>query len=313
MNNSEGSANSFDAQLAIIGPTQVGGFLSAALFGCLACQSYLYFTRFRSDGFALKAIVSLLLLLIQLGHFVCIISTLWTMTVSTYGNPSQLDVLPLAADLSIVLSSLTVFIVQSFYAFRLWRLSRSVFLPILCEMISAVAQTSMLIGLIALSWIARAVCDLITTVGVAWSLKKTQVSDFKYDYVPDVAYHFLLHLLMSMTVIMLFIFQKQNFVWLGIWLIWPNVVGNSLLASLNRRLLLWETRKASRGDAQCDGGLSTIGFRAISTQSHGDSLENFESRDGEMFQETEYSINQEQKRVLNPAVDHMSQDDETHC
>lgn len=101
--------------------------------------------------------------------------------------------------------------------------------------------------------------------------------------------------------------------WLGIWLIWPNVVGNSLLASLNRRLLLWETRKASRGDAQCDGGLSTIGFRAISTQSHGDSLENFESRDGEVFQETEYSINQEQQRVLNPAVDHMSQDDETHC
>ncbi|KAG2064316.1 hypothetical protein BDR04DRAFT_1035579, partial [Suillus decipiens] len=182
MSSLESSTNSLDAQLAIIGPTQVGGLLSAALFGCLACQSYLYFTRFKSDSFALKATVSLLLLLIQLGHFVCVISTLWTMTVSTYGNPFQLDVLPLAADLAIMLSGFTVFIVQSFYAFRLWMLSRSIFLPILCEMISMVAQTCMLIlsaraismtnlttfihsqiVLIALAWIARAVCDLTTT------------------------------------------------------------------------------------------------------------------------------------------------------
>ncbi|KAG2062897.1 hypothetical protein BDR04DRAFT_1039610, partial [Suillus decipiens] len=144
MNGSEGLANNFDAQLAIIGPTQVGGLLSAALFGCLACQSYLYFTRFTSDGFALKTTVSLSYL-IQLGHFVSVILTLWTMTVSTYGDPSRLNILPLAADLAIPLSSLTVFIwCQSFYAFRLWKLTRSVFLPILCGMISAFAQISML-------------------------------------------------------------------------------------------------------------------------------------------------------------------------
>lgn len=37
---------------------------------------------------------------------------LWTMTVSTYGDPSQLTVLPLAADLLVPLSGMTVFIVQ---------------------------------------------------------------------------------------------------------------------------------------------------------------------------------------------------------
>jgi len=50
--------------------------------------------------------------LIQLGHFVCVVSTLWTMTVSTYGDPSQLSVFPLAVDLAVPLSSFTVFIVQ---------------------------------------------------------------------------------------------------------------------------------------------------------------------------------------------------------
>jgi hypothetical protein len=34
------------------------------------------------------------------------------MTVGTYGDPSQLDVFPLAADLAITLSGFTVFIVQ---------------------------------------------------------------------------------------------------------------------------------------------------------------------------------------------------------
>ncbi|KAG2089842.1 uncharacterized protein F5147DRAFT_30425 [Suillus discolor] len=210
----EGSANSFDAYVAIIGPTQVGGLLSAALFGCLACQSYLYFTRFRSDGFALKATVSAILL-IQLGQFVCIILTLRAMTVSAYSDPSRLNILPLAADLVIMLSGFTVFIVHSFYAFRLWKLTRSLFFPILCGMLSVVAQISMLIlsvrafsmtdimtfidsqiVLIALSWIARAACDSITTVGVTWSLKKKRVSGFReYDYVSDIAYHSLPHLL----------------------------------------------------------------------------------------------------------------------
>jgi hypothetical protein len=38
---------------------------------------------------------------------------LWTMTVSTYGDLSQLAVLPLATDLLVPFSGLTVFIVQA--------------------------------------------------------------------------------------------------------------------------------------------------------------------------------------------------------
>ncbi|KAG1890107.1 hypothetical protein F4604DRAFT_1708642 [Suillus subluteus] len=191
--NSFKRASDFNVSL-VIGPIQVCGLLSAALFGCLACQSYLYFARFRSDHLALKASVSVVIL-IQLGHFVCVISMLWTMTVGTYGDPSQLTVLPLAADLAISLSGLTVFIVQSFYAFRLWRLTGNIFLPILCQVLSLIAQTSTFVVtaraismtdlagfgnnqmlLIELSFVARAACDLIITAGIAWSLKKKRDS-----------------------------------------------------------------------------------------------------------------------------------------
>lgn len=323
------SANNFGAQMAIIGPTQVGGLLSATLFGCLACQTYLYFARFTSDGLALKITVSAISLL-QLGQFVCIITILWTMSVSTYGDPSRLNVLPLAADLTIILSGFTAFIVQSFYAFRLWKLTRNIFLPILCEIISVVAQTSMLIlsaraiymkdlttfmdsqiVLISLGWLARGACDFITTAGIAWTLKKKRVSDFS-DMVTTVDRLIywtletaLITSLMSVAMTTLFIVKRQNFVWFGVWLIYPNVVGNSLLASLNRRLLLRGTRRASRDDTQSRGGLKTIGFKAGVTQSHTFSLENFNSRDVEAVQETESFIDQEQKWVSKPAVVYM--------
>ncbi|KAG1871214.1 hypothetical protein DFJ58DRAFT_762833 [Suillus subalutaceus] len=283
----ERSANDFDARL-VIGPIQVGGLLSAALFGCLSCQSYVYLAKFTNDRLVLKAVVSTVFF-IQLGHFVCMISTLWTMTVSTYGDPSQLDVLPLAADLAIPLSAFTAFIVQSFYAFRLWKLSEKIFLPILCETISVVAQISTLIlsprafgmtnltdfensqiSLITLSFVARAVCDLITTAAITWTLYHKRGSKLESTTTTTTIDRLiywtietgLATSLMAVIVAVLFLVLKQNFVWFGAWLMLPNVIGNSLLASLNRRLLLRETRSTSRRDLQSHSDINTLVFRA---------------------------------------------------
>jgi hypothetical protein len=331
MQNLERSVNDFDARL-VIGPIQVGGLLSAALFGCLLCQSYVYFARFTSDHLIVKAAVSAVFF-IQLGHFVCIISILWTMTVSTYGDPSQLQVLPLAADLAIPLSAFTAFIVQSFYAFRLWKLSEQVFLPILCEMISVVAQISTLIlsprafymtdltvfeesqiVLITLSFVARAACDFITTAGITWSLHRKRVSNFEstMTMIDRLIYWTietgLATSLMAVIVAVLFLVLKQNFVWFGAWLMLPNVIGNSLLASFNRRLLLWETRSASRGDTQSrsSGMINTLVFKAgTSRQSQAYLLENCRHLGVEGFQEAEHFIDQEREQVSKPAVVYM--------
>ncbi|KAG1871245.1 hypothetical protein DFJ58DRAFT_763014 [Suillus subalutaceus] len=322
MNSLEGSTSDFDASV-VIGPVQVFGLLSSALFGCLACQSYVYFAKFTSDGLALKATVSAVLL-IQLGHFVCIMSMLWTMTVSTYGDPSQLNVFPLAADMVILLSSFTVSIVQSFYAFRLWKLSRNVSLSILCQMFSVVAQISTFILsarafsmtdltmfearqslLIMLAFTTRAVCDWITTAGIAWNLKKKRGSDIidTTTMIDRLIYWTietaLITSLLAVTVIILLLVLKQNYVWFGAWLTWPNVIGNSMLISLNRRLLLQETRMPSRSHVQSrDGGLSTnIVFRAEATQPQTVPLKNLN-----VSQEAEHPIDQEQWQDCKPVI-----------
>ncbi|KAG1821205.1 hypothetical protein EV424DRAFT_868344 [Suillus variegatus] len=288
--NSFKRASDFNAEL-VIGPIQVCGMLGAALFGCLGCQSYLYFVRFSDDHLALKATVSAVIL-IQLGHFVCVISVLWTMTVSTYGDPSQLAVLPIALNVAVPLGGLTVVIVQSFYAFRLWKLTKNVFLLIFCQMLSVIAQTSTCVLaakaisatniadfqllLIELTFTARATCDLITTAGIAWGLKKRRDPENE-DTVTIINRLIkwtietgLVTSLMALTLAALLPALKQpNYSGIGLWLLFPNVVGSTLLASLNRRSLLRD--RASASDPQSRScTLSTIMFNTGTTQSQAD-------------------------------------------
>jgi hypothetical protein len=91
----------------------------------------------------------------------------------------------------------------------------------------------------------------------------------------------------------LFLVLKQNFVWFGAWLLLPNVIGNSLLASLNRRLLLRETQIAS---TQSRGySFNTNMFRAGYNQSQTDltDLKDLKDRNVEVFQEAERSMDRE--------------------
>ncbi|KAG1717392.1 hypothetical protein EDD22DRAFT_946201 [Suillus occidentalis] len=103
---------------------------------------------------------------------------------------------------------------------------------------------------------------------------------------------------MAVAVAVLFLVLEQNYVWFGAWLMLPNVIGNCLLASFNRRLLLLETRSASRYDIQ--SGINTLVFRA--EHSHAYLLENPRCLGGEGLQQAEQSVDQEQGRVSEPAV-----------
>ncbi|KAG1900532.1 uncharacterized protein F5891DRAFT_980128 [Suillus fuscotomentosus] len=230
-NSLESSGEKFDPRL-VIGPTQVCGLLSAVLFGCLACQSYVYFTRFKSDHFVLKVIVSAVTLL-QLGHFVCIISTLWTMTVNSYCDPSQLMALHVAVDLAISFSGFTAFIVQ---ASNFW-------------LVTATSTT-----------------DLVT------------FGDLQFLLIAILFIVFDSCMAMAYKVFALMIHQFNGHC------IGNMVVGNFLLASLNRRLLLRESWGAPRGSARSCGGINTIVFKAGAMQSQADPLENSRNLDVEMFQ-----------------------------
>ncbi|KAG1744776.1 hypothetical protein EDB19DRAFT_1826921 [Suillus lakei] len=124
----------FDSRL-IIGPMQIGALVTAALFGCIVIQSYVYFTKF-VDSLGFKATVKSHKS--GDGHRISIwtrtvMLTLWAMTVTAYDDPSELNVLP-----GIAMTSLTRFVVE---------------------------QTDTITITVA----TRAICDITIAVGVTWS------------------------------------------------------------------------------------------------------------------------------------------------
>ncbi|KAG1871213.1 hypothetical protein DFJ58DRAFT_910858 [Suillus subalutaceus] len=132
--------------------------------------------------------------------------------------------------------------------------------------------------LIAFSFIARAVCDWITTAGIACHSMITMIDRLIYWTIETalvtsdgVGKDFTISLNEASSLTSFkFLVLKQNF------------VGNSLLASLNRRSLLRETWRAPRSDTRSHGGsLCTTVFRAGATQPQAESRasENFNDRD----------------------------------
>ncbi|KAG1750621.1 uncharacterized protein EDB91DRAFT_699009 [Suillus paluster] len=267
---SEDTTTNFDPRL-VIGPMQVGALVTAALFGCLVIQTYVYFTRF-IDSSSFKATVAAVVLF-QLGHFFTVIFTMWTMTVTAYGDPSKLDVLPVSAIITVLLSNVTAFIAQSFYTYRLWKLSGKVFFPILSEIFCVVAELATLFVVIkAFSmtsiahflveqnvWImigftSRAICDITITVGVTWSLKKQKQAQGRHIVETTTIIDCLIlwtienglaTSLMSLSVMAACLYLQGTYVWFGLYIIQANVFANALLVSLNRRLVF----------RKCDDGI----------------------------------------------------------
>lgn len=262
--------NFFDPRL-IIGPMQVGALVTAALFGSLVIQSYIYFTKF-ADSLGFKATVAAVMI-IQIGHFCAMISTLWTMTVTAYDDPTKLNVLPVGADITVLLTSITSFLTQSFYIYRLWRLSGNCLLPVVSEILCIAGQVAAFIlvtkaitmssfsrfvveqtDVVLIALATRTICDITITAGVTWSLiqkrrnsivKSTTIIDYLIMWTIE---NGLTTSLMTLSVMAVFLCLRETFVWFGLYLIQANVVANALLASLNRRLVLRKDRPLSDGD-----------------------------------------------------------------
>ncbi|KAG1876653.1 hypothetical protein DFJ58DRAFT_755559 [Suillus subalutaceus] len=246
----------FDPRL-VIGPMQVGALLSAGFYGCFVAQTFMYFKLFPKDPPTLKIIVTTVAAF-QLGHFLCLIVTLWTMTVTSYTHPSVLNTLPIAADILILLSSFTCSTVQLFYSHRLWKLSGFPILFIISGTLCVVAQTVAFIlvihaflmssleafqnqqhVIILLASTSRAAADIFTTLGIAGTLKKRSSGTVSMATIADRLIAWVLEtcLVASLATfsIAILLLTLQNSVWFGLYIINANLIANSLLAWFNRR------------------------------------------------------------------------------
>ncbi|KAJ7506013.1 hypothetical protein B0H11DRAFT_2272277 [Mycena galericulata] len=138
----------FDAQPPI-GALQIGALFAVCLFGGVTAQVSLYYTRFPTDHYLLKCLVALVWSL-DLSHTVAICHALYTITVIQYGHPEFLVIAPNSLNLSILLSGFIGPLEQGWLAYRMYKFSKSCYLPMFCMLLSA----SRAAGSIALATIA---------------------------------------------------------------------------------------------------------------------------------------------------------------
>ncbi|KAF8064284.1 hypothetical protein FPV67DRAFT_1451491 [Lyophyllum atratum] len=120
-----------DAQVQFIegtlGPHEVGVMVAIFLFGLVTIQAFIYFRQYPDDPRGVKLLVTV----------VCAFS-LYRRTVTDYGKISDLEQYPEGMCGAFSLSGLIGSLVQSFFAYRLYRLSGRLTIGIMCWILSLV-------------------------------------------------------------------------------------------------------------------------------------------------------------------------------
>jgi hypothetical protein len=272
----------------MVGPVVLGALVNACLFGGFVVQTYIYYANFPNDHRVMKFTVAVIFAS-QIAHLICVSATLWKAAVSGYGNPLTLLIFPQGADAAILFTAITGALVESSFVFRLWKLSKALTLPlislVLCLLaqsialvmtVKAFAMTNLVIfeidenRLITLSLTSRLVCELTLTLSMVWYLRKQRSSTFlRTTTIIDrlVLWTLETGLITSLVVAFImgfFLAMKQNYIWVSIYANLATVNANSLLASLNGRLIL---RSVPNTSLNMNTLSSSSGGRSRKTQS----------------------------------------------
>ncbi|KAH8817878.1 hypothetical protein DL96DRAFT_1820600 [Flagelloscypha sp. PMI_526] len=241
------------------GAMEIGAIFNVLLLGVISTQVYYYFSRFPEDHKILKWTV-LSVWLIEIAHSASILHALYQATVTFFGNPITLLQPPKTLIVAVSLGGVLTAIVQSFFAWRVYRLVGSLYLSLFCCVltllflaacfgftITGYHAPSMPVYIRQNDWlltallVVRMVNDIIMTTGLCFALfKSRQKAQRKTTAVIDKLLLWtlesgLLTAICAMVVVIFFFASRNTFIWIGVYLISPKLFSNSFLAILNGR------------------------------------------------------------------------------
>ncbi|KAJ6523695.1 hypothetical protein DFH09DRAFT_1190348 [Mycena vulgaris] len=247
-----------------LGALQIGVHVSYFLFGVTTTQAYIYYGRFPNDSIKIKLLV-VFIWLCELAQAICIGHVLYTETIVDYGQPARLllDRVPPSLALAALFSGIIGATVQVFFSLRIYRLSKSIYFPIFCWILSFLR----LLGIIVIAVFGAGVVTLPAyEARWGWLLNAVWAINVANEWAIAVALVYLLSrergrahqsttalvdkvigwtietgLVTSATSILTlacFVTMKNNYIWLAWYVITARVFANSLLASLNSRTVL---------------------------------------------------------------------------
>ncbi|KAF9220373.1 hypothetical protein BS17DRAFT_348975 [Gyrodon lividus] len=251
----------FNPELTI-GPALIGAMIASFLFGCAVLQTYGYYRHFSSDPKVLKGLVAAVMLL-TLGHIICVMSWMWSLVVTAFGEPNEITIFSKPRTGSIVLTPFISMLSQSFFIFRLFRLSHNIWLLLLCAILVVINLVGTLLNAVKTvdqsllsdspnspSWLTVLIlacggaCDLIITTGLVYNLRVRQSTSKSQLYRAANLFDKLtlwaietglITSITALVVLVFYCFMRDTFTWIGAFTMFAEIYANTLLAALNSR------------------------------------------------------------------------------
>ncbi|KAJ7906310.1 hypothetical protein B0H13DRAFT_1716324 [Mycena leptocephala] len=252
---------SFDPNTTL-GAYELGVLISYTLLGVTTTQAYIYYSRFPNDFRGLKYLVAFIWSC-ELAHAICIADTLYQITVSDYDHPERLVLIPRSLATAVLFSGLVGACVQSFFASRIYRISKSLYIPCL----SWILSFSRLLGSITVfvyglrmktipefearwSWLLNSLWsvasanDVIITATLVYRLRQQRPAAEKRTLAlvdKLIAWTMETGVITSaagLASLGCFVTMPGNYIWIAFFVVNARLYSNSLLASLNSRTSL---------------------------------------------------------------------------
>ncbi|KAJ7792088.1 hypothetical protein B0H14DRAFT_3499672 [Mycena olivaceomarginata] len=130
---------------ATLGAFEISALVSYALLGLTITQTYIYYRRFPDDSLKIKPLVAFFCLS-EVAHAICLGHALYALTISDYGQLEHSVVASRSFPAVIFLSGIVAASVETFFAFRIYALSKKLYIPIFSWIMSGLCVVGRAFG-----------------------------------------------------------------------------------------------------------------------------------------------------------------------
>ncbi|KAJ7788417.1 hypothetical protein B0H14DRAFT_261837 [Mycena olivaceomarginata] len=244
-----------------LGALEIGILTSYVLLGVTITQTYIYYSRFPQDPRKLKALVAFVCVC-EIAHAICIGHTLYVWTISDYMHPESIfNFSPQSLITTVFFSSLIAACVQGFLPFRIYGLSKKLYISIIIwamALMRLLGSTVLFVAGLRIpssiqrltaqwEWLIMVICavgaatDVATTAALvtilvrqrSFAQKRTRaLVDKLIVWAIETG---LLTSASGIATLVCFALMPKNFIFLGMFVVLSRLYANTLLASLNSR------------------------------------------------------------------------------
>ncbi|KAL5524111.1 hypothetical protein ACEPAG_8284 [Sanghuangporus baumii] len=242
-----------------VGSVLISSWVAIALSGVMLLQAYMYYRGRRRTDETIYGLLVVVLLLLDVAHVICIMTTLYHYLIRNFGNNKELEVLVPSLALTVGLTGTITFFAQSFFTWRVWKLSKkSIIAPVIFVFQIARLTSGWVTTVKAIDfgtfeawthqvrWIFTAglaiavLCDILITGSLCYWLHGSRNGVHGMNEIIDkiILYSVengMLICLASIASLICGITMPGNLIFIGIHFVISKLYINSILASLNTR------------------------------------------------------------------------------